>query len=272
MDCSEKNMNKGELMKFPIFIVTIIVITMVGSIQFSDAATNPVHVYHFNRGVVDEQSPFAGEVLWTLINGNEGTIVHSSDHGVVVVRFSLSYSDVCIESIGIICLDGKVTQFKNTDSHNEGEDLKIIIDATNNEEIISMINGPLAGVDVKINLTKIKTPEAEEIAKRFVFSAPTFSYDGMPESFKVGDIIIQESFPPQFVVPIDFDSLHGGYGDRTEQIVTQVITPHTIIVTVTNGMVTSAIIDRKWDELNQIQLPWTPTKVPDETVSHENIE
>ena len=261
-------MIKGESMKFPIFIVTIMIIIMVGFIQFSDAATNPVHVYHFNKGVVDEQSPFAGEVLWTLINGNEGAIVHSSDHGVVVVRFSLSYSDVCIESIGVICLDGKVTQFKNTDSHNEGEDLKIIIDATNNEEIISMINGPLAGVDVKINLTKIRTPEAEEIAKRFVFSAPTFSYDGMPESFKVGDIIIRESFPPQFVVPIDFDSLHGGYGDRTEQIVTQVITPHTIRVTVVNGMVTSAIIDGKWDELNQIQLPLTPTNGPSETVSH----
>jgi len=90
----------------------------------------------------------------------------------------------------------------------------------------------------------------------------------MPESLIGGDITIRESFPPQFVVPIDFDSLHGGYGNRTEQIVTQVITPHTIRVTVVNGMVTSAIIDGKWDELNQIQLPLTPTNGPSETVSH----
>ena len=66
------------------------VIIMIGFIQFSDAATNPVHVYHFNKGVVDEHSPFAGEVLWTLINGNEGAFVHSSNNGVDVVRFSLS--------------------------------------------------------------------------------------------------------------------------------------------------------------------------------------
>ncbi len=236
--------------------------------EFIGTNLTEIHVYHFNKGVVDEQSSFAGEVLWTLINGNEGAIVHSSDQGVVVVRFSLSLSDVCIESIGAICLDGKVTQFKNTDSHNQGEDLKIIIDATNNEEIISMVNGPLAGVDVKINLLKIKTPQAEDIAKRFVFSSPTFSFDGIPESVKVGMITVLESDPPQYIVPIDFDSLHGGYGDRTDQMVTQVITPHTIRVTVVNGMVTSAIIDGKWDELNQLQLPWTPTKGPDETVSH----
>lgn len=228
---------------------------MIGFIQFSDAAENPSHVYHFNKGVVDEQSPFAGEILWTLINGNEGAFVHSSDHGVVVVRFSLSLSDVCIESIGAICLDGKVTQIKNTDSHNQGEDLKITIDATNNEETISMINGPLAGVDVKINLLKIRTPQAEDIAKRFVFSAPTFSYDGIPESVKVGAISILQSYPPKYVVPVHFDSQHGGYGDRTDQMVTQVITPHTIRVTIVNGMITSAIIDRTWDELKQLQIP-----------------
>ncbi len=261
---------------FTILLISILIIGFSSSYapshpEFIGTNLTEIYVYHFNKGVVDEQSSFAGEVIWTLINGNEGAIVHSSDHGVVVVRFSLSLSDVCIESIGAICLDGKVTQFKNTDSHNQGEDLKIIIDATNNEEIISMVNGPLAGVDVKINLDKIRTPQAEDIAKRFVFSASTFSFDGIPESVKVGMIAVLESYPPQYIIPIDFDSLHGGYGDRTDQMVTQVITPHTIRVTVVNGMVTSAIIDGKWDELNQLQLPGTSTKGPDETVSHENV-
>jgi len=45
------------------------------------------------------------------------------------------------------------------------------------------------------------------------------------------------------------------YFVKKRSIVTQVITPHTIRVTVVNGMVTLAIIDGKWAELNQLQLP-----------------
>jgi hypothetical protein len=45
-------------------------------------------------------------------------------------------------------------------------------------------------------------------------------------------------------------SLHGGYGDRTDQIVTEAITPHVIVVIV-EGQVISAIMDDRWDELNQ---------------------
>lgn len=239
------------------------VIGMIGFIQFSAASENPVHAYHFNKGVVDEQSPFAGEVIWTLINGDEGAIVHSSNHGVVVVRFSLSDSDVCVESIGAICLDGKVTQFKNTNSHNKGEYLKLIIDASSSVEIISMINGPLAGVDVKVNLEKIRIPKAEEIAKRFVFSAPTFAFDGMEETLDVKLLYIRESFPEQYVIEAEFSTLHGGYGDRTDQIVKQVITSHNMKLVIISGKVTSATIDEKWDELNQIKLPPILTKHPE---------
>jgi hypothetical protein len=63
--------------------------------------------------------------------------------------------------------------------------------------------------------------------------------------------MILESFPVQYVVTINFESLHGGYGDRTGEILTQAITPHTIIVTVVDGQITSAIIDDVWDEINQ---------------------
>jgi len=106
------------------------------------------------------------------------------------------------------------------------------------------------------------------IAQEFIKSSPTFAFDGMPETLEVELVAIRESFPEQYVIEADFDSLHGGYGDRTDQMVIQVITPHTMNLVVINGEVTSAILDGKWDELNQLQLPWTPTKGPGETVSH----
>ncbi len=90
-----------------------------------------------------------------------------------------------------------------------------------------------------------------KLAKDFVTSSPTFLFDGMPETLEVQDAVILESFPEQYIITIEFTSRHGGYGDRTDQIVTEALTPHKIVVTVVENEVVSAIIDNKWDELNQ---------------------
>ena len=110
------------------------------------------------------------------------------------------------------------------------------------------------------------------IAQEFIESSSTFAFDGIKETLSLELVAIRESFPEQYVIEADFDSLHGGYGDRTDEMVIQVITPHSMNLVVINGEVTSAILDGKWDELNQIPLPETPTKGPDETISHENVE
>jgi hypothetical protein len=89
------------------------------------------------------------------------------------------------------------------------------------------------------------------IAKDFVVTSPTFAFDGIPDTLQVGDVMVLESFPQQYVVTINFDSLHGGYGNRTGQILTQAITPHVIVVTIVEDKVVSAFIDDGWDELNQ---------------------
>ncbi len=116
-------------------------------------------------------------------------------------------------------------------------------------------------------------PEPEyvlDIAQEFIKSSPTFLFDGIPDTLSLELVAIRESFPEQYVIEGDFDSLHGGYGDRTDQMVIQVITSHTMNLVVISGQVTSAIIDGKWDELNQIELPWIPITDPNETVSHVN--
>jgi len=99
-----------------------------------------------------------------------------------------------------------------------------------------------------------KEPESApevQTAKDFVQMSPTFAFDGIADSMSVESHHILESFPEQHVITIIFDSLHGGYGDRSDQMVTQAITPHTIVVRIVDGVVVSAVIDEIWDELNQ---------------------
>jgi hypothetical protein len=92
---------------------------------------------------------------------------------------------------------------------------------------------------------------AVEVALVFLKNRATFKFDGIPETLMISETLILESFPVQYVVTITFDSKHAGYGDRTGQILAQVITHHTARITVVNGGVVSAILDERWNELNQ---------------------
>jgi len=100
-----------------------------------------------------------------------------------------------------------------------------------------------------------------KIALDWLRGSPTFRFDGVAESLKVVEVWQAETFayPSFWQVTIEFDTLHARYGDRTGQILAQVITHHSIRIHVTEGLVTMAIIDEKWDELTQSMLPSTHT-------------
>jgi len=93
--------------------------------------------------------------------------------------------------------------------------------------------------------------DVERIALLFLRHSPTFAFDGIDESVEVLDIVAMESYPVQYAVSIAFECRQAGYGDRTGQVLAQVITPHVVRVVVSAGEVRSAVIDGEWDELNQ---------------------
>lgn len=93
--------------------------------------------------------------------------------------------------------------------------------------------------------------KSREIAREFVETSPTYAYDGM-------DLQHKETLYPDiaecehcYTFVFTFTSRHGGYGDRSGKMVTQVLTPHEAHITIENGEITSAILDEKWDMLKQ---------------------
>lgn len=95
---------------------------------------------------------------------------------------------------------------------------------------------------------------AVEIAVDFVRRSPTFSFDGMAGTITVVETMIMESYPVQYVVIIEFDCSQAGFGDRTGQILAQVITHHTARVKIVNGEVVAAILDDVWDMVDQEEM------------------
>jgi len=93
---------------------------------------------------------------------------------------------------------------------------------------------------------------AEETSRQFIVASPTFKFDGMKETLKIGYFSVRESLPPFVSITATFSSENEGYGDRTDQILSDSITNHTMIIGVGRGTeIRSAIIDDVWDELNQ---------------------
>jgi hypothetical protein len=112
--------------------------------------------------------------------------------------------------------------------------------------LISIIAVAGAGTS---GVSEDQTPE--EIALSFIEDAPTYTYDGVRSTLRVRSVAILKSYPPQYLVTVEFDCLHGGYGDREDVVVLQVITPHTAVVRVVESEVVEAVIDGRWDELKQ---------------------
>ncbi len=95
--------------------------------------------------------------------------------------------------------------------------------------------------------------EAEMIARTWIESAPTYSYDGF--DLKLENHEILETIPEQHFLTYTFTSRQGGYGNRTGQMTTQALTPHRIEIIVSEKNITSAVIDGEWDELSQQPVP-----------------
>ncbi len=105
--------------------------------------------------------------------------------------------------------------------------------------------------------------DALGVAQRFIVTSPTFAFDGDANTLDTVYVGSAESFPPQHMIKMTFDSAHGGFGNREGQMLTQVITHHKIDIIVSEETVISAVTDDVWDELNhQYVLKNPQTKLP----------
>lgn len=89
----------------------------------------------------------------------------------------------------------------------------------------------------------------KEVAEQWIKSeASTYVFDGHNLEFlNIKEIKRGEKYGLMF----SFESRAAGYGDRTDEMAAQVITPHIIEVVVENGEVISAVTDGVYDEISK---------------------
>jgi len=106
--------------------------------------------------------------------------------------------------------------------------------------------------------------DSEKVARDFVQNEATFRFDGIADTLKLTNTAKLASSSWEFTY--QYDCRQPGYGDRTGQILAQVITPHEAKVTVADGRVTKGVLDGKWDMLAQQPVGTPPPPKPSYSV------
>jgi hypothetical protein len=107
-----------------------------------------------------------------------------------------------------------------------------------------LLLGLMIAVGVSCSNSTGSLENSRETARVFVTQEATYRFDGMADTLKLTNTV---SIANGWKFTFEFSSSHGGYGNRTGQMVTEVITPHTAIVSVQSGVVTEAVMDGVWD-------------------------
>jgi hypothetical protein len=129
---------------------------------------------------------------------------------------------------------------------------------------------------VEVIISDTPYGETVDTAIDFLKNGPTFSFDGIPGSIEVIEVIAAESYPVQYFITIAFECTQAEYGDREGMMLAQVISPHEIRIALSNGVIGSAIIDDQWDELIQrpvtVEMVISPNHAKDLAVQHVMTE
>ena len=243
----------------------------------------------YEKGMADQSGPFADQYVRILGDNEKATIIRDTKNGMAVVRMTVSASSSCDNMVHRICLNGVVSDVKNTGSPHIGDMLRLIVDTSGKKQSMSFLTGKLAGSIVSFSLKDPKAynqvllsekpeipqkfmliPEkrskvslanlyvddgmqkAMQTAREFAVSQPTFAFDGIQPSLDVNLVsIIQSKTMPLYIVQVSFDSKHAGYGDRSGQALKDAKTHHIMRVFVSDYGIGSSIIDGVWDEFNQ---------------------
>ena len=255
-----------------IFVLLLITTAFAACVQApvqEPVSGNTVITYRFSGGFVMQTHAIQELVVtkdkatWTIMAA-DGNITERSEKALTKEQFDSIvkvFSDNNFESFGARYDEGQnyVTDVGFTDITFAASGKSKTVTAYNYDEYL-----PAGLVKIRSKLQEtieftraLDESQVKERAGAWITGAPTYRYDG--SGLALVSYTTQESDPARHVLTYRFTSSHAGYGNRSAQVTNQVMTGHTMLVTIADGNVESAVIDGKWDEMGQFLIGSTIT-------------
>ena len=151
---------KRIILLFSIFVGFLVIPTLQESF-----AENEYSLSHFSAKGVGQSIAEEPTVVWTMINGDKGTIVWTLPNSYAVARLDMQQHHICYDRANVVCLNGTVTSTKNTVYVTEGAVVTIVFDMPQ-KETISFLSGNLVANGYEIELTKFRAKEISKIVEQ----------------------------------------------------------------------------------------------------------
>ena len=112
--------------------------------------------------------------------------------------------------------------------------------------VMFALKGPSFFPDIGKNPTTCSKEQASAAAFSLIKNSPTFSFDGIKDSIRQ----VKADSPDNGVtwgLFYTFKTAHPGHGDRSDQVLAQVVTEHAAQIILKKCKISSAVCDNTWD-------------------------
>ena len=96
-----------------------------------------------------------GDIFWIIIEEDRGTIVVSSQKGIIVIRFEFQDHEKCYDKQNTFCLKAALTETKNTYFTKVGDEATIILEYPN-KLTFSILSGELVTNTFELEIEKLR--------------------------------------------------------------------------------------------------------------------
>ncbi|MDD1700855.1 MAG: hypothetical protein LUQ04_08700 [Methanoregula sp.] len=254
-------MKKTEIMGiFALLLITAAMIAACMQVQEPDSG-NAVITYRFYGGFVIQTHA----IQELVVTKDNATLTITAADGNITERFEKKLTKEQFNAIVKVFSDNNFASYG--DRYDEGQkyvtdvgftDITFVANGKTKTVTTYNVNDYMPSGLIRIREKLQETVEftrtldesrIKALAESWIREAPTYKYDG--SGLRLVNYVLQESFPVRYVLTYTFTSSHAGYGDRSGMMTAQVITDHSIMITIVDGTVQSAVIDGKWDEMGQ---------------------
>ena len=104
------------------------------------------------KSTLNENPGTTSDVFWLILYDDNGTLVTTSENGVIVIRFDFIDHDKCYDTPDTYCLRATFTDTKNTYFTQPGDEATIILEGYSDTLTFSILSGELVTNTFELNI------------------------------------------------------------------------------------------------------------------------